>query len=466
MIAAVAATILMAVPAMLADDVQREFRTFTNSAGKEIQAVLVDKNDTEVKLLLKGRAVPSRVPIADLSEADQEYVKNWNRGIAIFLDKCRALTVRELLELRGYESIPFYLENNSIHVKGELNGKPAKFLIDTGAGTTVLHLASAEAAGCKIGPMDQKIYGIAGEAPAAWTEIPTLTLGLSVVRDQRFLSSDLMKDLPKGAKRRQDAIFGADLLHLLDAVISYKERRIFLRPDLSDDTEIEEVDIHAEDDGASLTFRIFKLRDKSTLRGKVLRKTPTAVTLQLVGGKERTITIDRLVPADAKFVLNWSQAAEEFLQHCRGLSVEELLNLRKYQSFVYERRGNHIFVDGTLNDHQVTYMIDTGADSSVLHDFAAKKYDCEVGPYSEKVYGIGGFAPAAPTMVKKITLGDAVVTNRRLLAVDLARFQADDALGYAGIYGADFMREMEAVITYRESRVFLKPDRAAKRPAE
>ena len=134
------------------------------------------------------------------------------------------------------------------------------------------------------------------------------------------------------------------------------------------------------------------------------------------------------------------------------------MTLRSYQSFVYERRGNHIFVDGTLNKNQVTYMIDTGAEGSLLHLWAAKKNDCQVGPMDQEIFGIGGKAPAAVTGIDELTMGDAVLTNRKVLSADLARFQKDDALGYAGIFGADFMRELEAVITYRESRVFLRQD--------
>ena len=75
----------------------------------------------------------------------------------------------------------------------------------------------------------------------------------------------------------------------------------------------------------------------------------------------------------------------------------------------------------------------------------------------KEVRGIGGKAPAAATEIDKITLGDATLTNRILLSTDLARFQPDEDLEYVCLFGADYMRELDAVITYRESRVFLKP---------
>ena len=336
-----------------------------------------------------------------------------------------------------------------------MNGTPARFLIDTGAGTSLLHDGFAKKAGCEIGPYDQVIYGVAGEAKAAWTDTKTITMGESVFSNRKILCTDLLKDKPPGAKLREDAIFGADFMSTLDAVISYKERRIFLRPDLSDEAEVK---VAKDDENAgetSLQFRIFKTKDGKVMRGNVVSKTPTVVTIKLVNGRETQVPISRFDAEDAAFAKGWTEAGDQFQRHCGGLRVEELLTLRGYQSFEYERRGNHLFVGGTLNGDKVDYMIDSGADNSLLHLWAAQNHGCEVGPMDQEVWGIGGKAPAAVTKIKELTMGDATVTNRKVLTTDLARFAKDEELGYCGIFGADFMRELEAVITYRENRVFL-----------
>jgi predicted aspartyl protease len=90
----------------------------------------------------------------------------------VFVQKCRGLSIRQVLELRGYESFEFRLENNSIFIDGKINGKEARLLIDTGAGTSLLHAPWATSVGLKVGPMDEKIYGVSGEAPAGWTPVP------------------------------------------------------------------------------------------------------------------------------------------------------------------------------------------------------------------------------------------------------------------------------------------------------
>lgn len=447
------AAALSLASAVFGETLQEEYRTFVGSNGKEIEAVLLDKKDGNVTLLLRN-GKRSTFPADKLSVDDQEYVTAWNRDKALFVRECMGLTVRQLLELRGYESFKYELRSNSIVIPGKLNGMDAKFLVDTGAGTSLLHLESAHRAKCKVGPLDQKVYGVAGETDAGWTDVPSLTFGESGFKDIQILAADMAEDLTDEEKKvveTEDMLLGADLLEQLEAVIDYKERRIFFRPDLSDQDTV-----GAETD-EDLSFRIFKMKDGETLRGKITTKNPNVVTLELVNGKTQQYPVSRFSQEDGRYIYNWSEEGAFFLQHCRSLTIEELLELRAYQSFQYKRMGNHILVDGTLNDHDVVWMIDTGADSSLLHLHWAKEYGCQIGPMDKEVRGIGGKAPAAATKIAKITLGDAVLTNRVLLSTDLTRFQPDDALEYVGLFGSDYMRELDAVITYRESRIFLKP---------
>ncbi len=69
-----------------------------------------------------------------------------------------------------------------------------------------------------------------------------------------------------------------------------------------------------------------------------------------------------MISEDAAYVGEWSEASAFFRWHYQSLTIREPLELHKYQSFEYERRANHSFVEGTLNDKPASYMIDTGAD--------------------------------------------------------------------------------------------------------
>lgn len=427
--------------------VETEYRDFKGTNGVVIPAALLDKTADSATLLLRN-GKRTTVPFTSLSEEDRQYIASWDKEKAIFVQQCRSLTIRQVLELRGYESFPFRFEGNSIFMDGKLNGQAGKFLIDTGAGTSLIHIPFAEKAKCKIGEMTEKIYGVAGEAPAGWTDVENISFGESVFKGRSILATDLANGLPEGSVPKEDAILGADIMSQLRAVISYPERRIFLRPDHSDSTD-EETPAAAE-----VAYRLFRTKDKQTYKGKVLSKTPTVATLELVGGKTMQLPVSRLIDDDAAYVNDWSEAAALFLQHCQSLTIQELLELRRYQSFGYDRRGNHIFVDGTLNDNKVTYMIDTGADNSCLDVGEAKKNNCEVGDMDQWVYGIGGKAPAAVTKIAKITMGDVVLTNRKVLSTDLTR-GGTQPLDNVGLFGADYMRELDAVLTYQEKRIFL-----------
>jgi predicted aspartyl protease len=412
--------------------------------------VLIDKTDTAATLLLRN-GQRATVPLENLAPEEQDYIKEWRKDEAVFLQKCRALTIRQILELRGYESFPFRFESNSIFVDGKINGKPARLLIDTGAGMSILHIPYAESVGLEVGPLDEKIYGVAGEAPAGWTPVPTIQLGEAVFKDRRILATDMLKDKPQGTKAREDGILGAEFMSQLDAVISYPDRRIFLRPDRSDQDEA-----GLADGSGSTDFRLFKTKDGKTLRGKVLSKTPTVATFQLVGGKTQPVPIANFAPEDEAYLKSWTEEGAQFLEHCQGLTIQEILTLRRYQSFQFERRGNHIFVDGTLNGHDVVYMIDTGADGTLLQIDAAKEFGCNVGPMDQEVWGIGGKSPAAVAVIPNLTMGEAALTNRKVLASDMTRGEeTHKEMGYVGLFGADFMRELDAVITYTENRIFL-----------
>ncbi len=449
----------LAVAAGLLFAEEEGYRTFTDAKGRTLEAIVVSKTDTAVNLLIKGRENPVEVALKLLSSKDQAFLKSWVPPKVpsaelkkLFLKQCRTLTVRELLELRGYESFKFTFANNSLIIPGLLNGKKARFLVDTGAHNTILHDAFAKEAGCRMGPYDEVVAGVGGTAPAAYTKVDRIQLGETLLLDKKLLCTDLTNGLPAGSKPKEDAIIGGELLARLDAVISYRERLIFLRPDLGDKPEVANLDEKAGEKESQFDFRIFKLKDGTTIRGKLVAKNEsgTGITIELVNGENRGFTVDRFKPDDELLIRRWSEDAVAFERNCRDLTVKDLLNIRSYQSFETERKGNHIYVEGALNGQKAKFLVDTGADGSLFNIGSANQYRCEVGPMDQWVYGIGGRAPAAVTKFKSIAVGKTLIENRRILSADFSSRNS------VGIYGGDFMRELDAVITYREMRLFLR----------
>ena len=203
------------------------YRRFSLRDGRQLYAVIESKVDTAVTFKLQNGRTEA-VPIRLLSEVDQKFVQKWTKFKDALLqnNEFGQLNLKEMLELRGYQTFEFDIAGNHIMVEGELNGKPTKFLIDTGAQSSVLHLKAAQAAGLQIGPMSEKIQGVAGEAPAAPTKVPVLKLGDASFKNRTLLAADLFKDF--GVEGDYGAIFGADFLRELNAAISYREGRLFL----------------------------------------------------------------------------------------------------------------------------------------------------------------------------------------------------------------------------------------------
>ncbi|MDB6077038.1 MAG: hypothetical protein JWO82_785 [Akkermansiaceae bacterium] len=429
-------------------DKDAEYRDFEGPNGKIIQAALLDKSADSVTLLLKD-GKRSVVPIDKLSPADQVWVNSWSKEKAVFIEKCRGLTVTQLLELRGYEAFNFKLHGNSILIDGKINGVAGTFIIDTGADGSVVYTDFAAKAKCDVGPFNHTVRGVGDkEAPAAEGKMQDVAFGEAKFKDIDITVYDPKFNVPEGTPAPvENGLFGADFMSQLDAVISYPERKIFLHPDNV---------LEANKQKEFTSFRLFRTKDNVTYRGKILSKTPTVITLTLQDTKTLQVPIARLVDDDAKYAVEWSEAASFFLEYCQSLTIEEVLALRKYKSFEYEREGNHIYVDGTMNDNPVRYLVDTGADTSCFNYDSAKAFGCEFGPFEAlTVVGIGGTAKATETLVKKITLGDVILTNRKEDSVNLNKFRNDPDLKYIGLFGADFLRELDAVITYKEKKIFL-----------
>lgn len=446
------------------------YRRFTLSDGKTFYAVITGKTPTSVSFKLQnGREMNQ--PIRLLSEPDQQFVRKWTRFKDELLNNAEfsSLTVKEMLELRNYQSFEFDIEGNHIYVDGEVGGKTMRFMIDTGAHSSLIHDASAKEAKLEIGPYDQEIRGVAGKQKAAITRISSLKLGDTVVENRKLLATDF---IPIGGGPGQfEVIFGADFLRELDAVISYREGRIFLRPDniVQKSTPGGAAPAAGSDQPKADFRRWTSSEGDRSFQAALLDKSETEATFRLQGDKVSKLPLDKLSEEDREFVKNWSKLRENLTKNpeWRTLTVKELLELRSYQSFQYRLEGNHILVDGLVGQTKARFLIDTGAHSCTMDiQFARNVAKLEVGPMDQVIRGIGGEAPAALTKVPLITLGDAVIRDRIALSADIHKDSIAGQGNYDALFGAEFLRELDAVINYKEGRMFLKPDNSDKTEAD
>ena len=438
------------------------FRRFQTRDGKTFYAAVFAKTDAGCSVRLQNGQVANLL-IRDLSLPDQAFVRKWTKFKDELLNNAAfaKLTVKELLELRGYQSFEFDIEGNHIFVEGEMNGKKLKMMVDTGAQTSLIHLEAAKTAGLEIGPMDQENFGVGGKAMAAVSKFTQLKLGDALIENRRVLATDMAR---VGGGTQFDAIFGADYLRELDAVISYREGRMFLKPE--NIKSVAPKQPAAAPAQAMSEFKRWTTSDNKQFVAALNDKNETQAFFRLQNGQVSPLPLDRLAEADRDIVAKWDKLRDQLSKNpeWRTLTTKELLELRGYQSFEYRLDGNHILVDGMVNTVKATFLIDTGAHGGVFHIPFAKSAGIEIGPMNRTIVGIGGSAPAADAKVALMKMGDAVIENRVLMAADLEK----DRPSYGGksshdaIFGADFLRQLDGVINYKEGRIFLRPDQSDK----
>ena len=168
-------------------------------------------------------------------------------------------------------------------------------------------------------------------------------------------------------------------------------------------------------------YRRFQTRDGRTFYAAVTAKTDAGCSVRMQNGQVANLLIRDLSLPDQAFVRKWTKFKDELLNNAAfaKLTVKEMLELRGYQSFEFEISGNHIFVEGEMNGKKLKLMVDTGAQTSLVHLEAAKNAGLEIGPMDQEIFGVGGKAMAAVSKFTQLKLGDAVIENRRIIELPL-----------------------------------------------
>lgn len=128
---------------------------------------------------------------------------------------------------RAASEIPFTFRNGMIYLKVEVAGqtKPLNFLLDSGAGKTVVHLGTAQRLGVKLGARET-VQGVQGRAAAYRIESIAATVGsASVPRD--LLALDL-SSVSAGCGTRIDGLLGADFFRDRVVQIDFAAQKVRL----------------------------------------------------------------------------------------------------------------------------------------------------------------------------------------------------------------------------------------------
>ena len=121
--------------------------------------------------------------------------------------------------------------------------------------------------------------------------------------------------------------------------------------------------------------------------------------------------------------------------------------------------GHHV-VEVTLNGRRGTFVLDTGANATVLHSafapqFALSDRAIARGP----AVGVGGSRSAVQVRIESFSIGPVPIRQRRIMTTDLSGLTSllEPIAGHPihGIVGQDVMKEHRAVVDVRDPAVHL-----------
>ena len=124
-------------------------------------------------------------------------------------------------------TVPFHTVRGMILLDGQLNGKPAVLLLDTGANMSIVDYRAAGFPASKPDVL-RSTGGTGAEGDCLTREIPKLSLGLRSWLSRRTCLMDL-SDASKRTGARVDGFIGQDILSTFSAVrIDYKAQIVTL----------------------------------------------------------------------------------------------------------------------------------------------------------------------------------------------------------------------------------------------
>jgi clan AA aspartic protease (TIGR02281 family) len=127
-----------------------------------------------------------------------------------------------------------------------------------------------------------------------------------------------------------------------------------------------------------------------------------------------------------------------------------------------ELASGHHLVDANMNGKKATFILDTGANASVVHAAAAPGLGLPAKGAPAGAFGLGGGMKAQQVKLDRLEIGGVSIRRGQVMTSDLS--QLVQILGTAsrgeisGIIGQDVMKEHRAVIDVARPILYLVAD--------
>lgn len=200
--------------------------------------------------------------------------------------------------------------------------------------------------------------------------------------------------------------------------------------------------------------RIFTNLEGRKIEAEILSKSDNHVRVRTLAGKEYPIELATLSEADREFVRKWVDPRSK--DAIARTDIAEVMKARGFVGLEFTNEQNHLFVDFVIEGKPVTFLLDSGAMTSIVTPAAARELGLKVGESQARVAGIGGGAKVEG----QASSADCRFGNSGPVAMDFVVMDLP-ATGRKidGLIGSDFFRSHHAMLDYSGETLWLKSGR-------
>ena len=144
-------------------------------------------------------------------------------------------------------------------------------------------------------------------------------------------------------------------------------------------------------------------------------------------------------------------------------TLEQLMIDAGYSKINLEKlKTGHETVQVSLNGQTGTFILDSGAGASVIHDAFAQKYGLNLLSSEKTGTGAGGQLAVSQSVIDGLTIGEVELAWQTVHVMDLSHvvdaIARVNAIEADGIIGQDILTAFGGVIDIRGARLFLKTE--------
>ncbi|MEM7388057.1 MAG: retropepsin-like aspartic protease [Verrucomicrobiota bacterium] len=214
---------------------------------------------------------------------------------------------------------------------------------------------------------------------------------------------------------------------------------------------------------------------KNSESGELLKKTITA-QIKIVSriGDQRFKAISRNADGDANsrpFVLtasDFSNDDQKYLEQWNpdlavdlsDYPIETILTQSGYTKVPLPKRNNQFEVRAEINGKPVVFILDTGAQGTVLTADAARRLGLDDGREVGQGVGIGGKPVALfESGIQEFKVGDYQIAKKKIHYCEMGFGKNGSASMKDGLFGFEDINLLNAIIDYGKEAIYIRPDR-------